>query len=127
MRAGLYCVASSATWLALYGGHSHARSKMEELRNLEEMEATREAVAQVKAQLDAAFDTGAANEELRRTDPEAYKAKMEAQLPTNTCCFCREMFRGYGNNPAPVLEEGTARDACNHSIVIAARFQAMRR
>ena len=25
---------------------------------------------------------------------------MEAQLPTNTCCFCRETFRGYGNNPS---------------------------
>ena len=69
----------------------------------------------------------AANEELLRTDPEAYKAKMEAQLPTNTCCFCRETFRGYGNNPSPLLEEGTACDACNHSIVIAARFQAMPR
>jgi hypothetical protein len=52
---------------------------------------------------------------------------MEAQLPTNTCCFCRETFRGYGNNPSPLLEEGTACDACNHSIVIAARFKAMPR
>ena len=69
----------------------------------------------------------AANEELRRTDPEAYTAKMEAMLPENTCCFCRETFRGYGNGPWPVLEEGTACDACNRTIVIAARLQAMRR
>ena len=51
---------------------------------------------------------------------------MEAQLPTNTCCFCRETFRGYGNNPAPVLQAGTACDACNLRIVIIARLQAAR-
>jgi hypothetical protein len=67
----------------------------------------------------------AVNEELRRTDPEAYQAKMEAKLPTNTCCFCRETFRGYGNNPSPVLEEGTACDACNDCISITARIQTM--
>ena len=76
--------------------------------------------------LDEVLAEEAANEELRRTDPEAYKAKTEAQLPTNTCCFCRETFRGYGNNPSPVLEEGTACDACNRSIVVTARLQAMR-
>ena len=74
--------------------------------------------------LDEVLAEEAANEELRRTDPEAYKAKM--QLPTNTCCFCRETFRGYGNGPWPVLEEGTACDACNRSIVVTARLQAMR-
>ena len=77
--------------------------------------------------LDEVLAEGAANEELRRTDPEAYKAKMEAQLPTNTCCFCRETFRGYGNGPWPVLETGTACDACNRSIVVTARLQAMHR
>ena len=76
--------------------------------------------------LDEVLAEEAANEELRRTDPEAYKAKTEAQLPTNTCCFCRETFRGYGNGPWPVLEEGTACDACNRSIVVTARLQAMR-
>ena len=29
---------------------------------------------------------------------------MEAQLPTNTCCFCRETFRGYGKLPKAVRE-----------------------
>ena len=76
--------------------------------------------------LDELLAEEAANEELRRTDPEAYKAKMEAELPTNTCCFCRETFRGYGNNPRPVLGSGTACDTCNHSIVIVARIQAAR-
>ena len=77
--------------------------------------------------LDQVLAEKAANEELRRTDPEAYQAKMEAHLPTNTCCFCRETFRGYGHNPSPVLEEGTACDACNFCIVIPARIQAMRK
>ena len=76
--------------------------------------------------LDELLAEEAANEELRRTDPEAYKAKMEAELPTNTCCFCRETFRGHGNNPRPVLDSGTACDTCNHSIVIVARIQAAR-
>ena len=83
------------------------------------------------AWLDRAFNEARAereaNDELKRTDPEAYKAKMEAMLPMNTCCFCRDTFRGYGNNPSPVLKDGTACDACNRSIVIIARFQAMRR
>ena len=67
-----------------------------------------------------------ANRELARTDPEAYRAKMEAELPVNTCCFCHRTFRGYGNNPRPVLEEGRACDTCNRGIVITARIQAMR-
>ena len=71
------------------------------------------------------FAERTANEELRRTDPAAFKAKMEAMLPESTCCFCRDTFRGYGNNPQPLLEGGTASDACNHSIVIAARFKAI--
>ena len=56
-----------------------------------------------------------ANEDLKRTDLEAYKAKMEAMLPENTCCFCRETFRGFGNSPSPVLEDGRACDTCNRS------------
>eukprot|EP00966_Prymnesium_polylepis_P082962 1921580-Prymnesium_polylepis.1 len=51
---------------------------------------------------------------------------MEAMLPENTCCFCRETFRGVGNCPFPVLEDGRACDTCNRSIVVAARIQAMR-
>ena len=82
------------------------------------------AVQRLLAQMSA---ERAANEELRRTDPEAYKAKIEAKLPTNSCCFCRGTFRGYGNDPYPVLERGTACDACNRSIVVTARHQAMRR
>ena len=69
---------------------------------------------------------GEAMRELQRTDPEAYRAKVESMLPENTCCFCRETFRGYGNNPWPVLEEGKACDTCSRRIVCTARLQAMR-
>ena len=75
---------------------------------------------------DRLFAEGEANRELQRTDPEAYRAKMEAMLPETTCCFCRETFRGYGHNPWPVLEEGRACDTCNRRIVLTARLQAMR-
>ena len=69
---------------------------------------------------------GIANDELRRTDPEAYQAKMEATMPVNTCCFCNESFRGYGHNPQPLLDEGRACDVCNCRIVIKSRFQSTR-
>ena len=72
------------------------------------------------------FAEGVANDELRHTDLEAYKAKMEVMMPVNTCCFCRETFRGFGNNPQPLLDEGIACDVCNRSIVVFARIQATR-
>ena len=68
----------------------------------------------------------ASNDELRRTDPEAYQRKMEAMLPEHTCCLCRQRFRGYGNNPWPVLQDGKACEECNIKIVITARLQAAR-
>lgn len=67
-----------------------------------------------------------ANDELRERDPAAFKTKMEAKMPVNVCCFCNDTFRGYGNNPRPVLDEGQACDSCNLSIVIKARIQARR-
>jgi hypothetical protein len=66
-----------------------------------------------------------ANDELRRTDPAAYQAKMDAMLPVTTCSFCRVTFRGYGHNPSPLLTKGKACDDCNWSIVVKARLQAM--
>lgn len=40
------------------------------------------------------------------------------------CCICGEEFEGYGNNPAPVVEDEDARccDGCNLASVIPARF-----
>ena len=40
-----------------------------------------------------------------------------------TCCICGKKFKGYGNNPWPVAEEGTCCDECNLSKVIAARLE----
>ena len=72
------------------------------------------------------FEEGRINEELRRTDPVAYEAKMAAEMPENVCCFCRVAFRGYGNNPQPLLTEGVACDTCDRVIVLRARLQANR-
>ena len=51
--------------------------------------------------------------------------EMEARLPTNICCFCREAFRGWGNNPSPVLEveDAVACGDCNAAIVLPQRFR----
>ena len=76
--------------------------------------------------MSALFEEGRINEELRRTDPAAYEAKMKAEMPQNVCCFCRVTFRGYGNNPQPLLEEGLACDICDRAIVWNARLQAVR-
>ena len=69
----------------------------------------------------------AANEELRRTDPEAYRRKMEAALPVNKCCFCGATFRGYGNDPWPVrpyrADTTVACDGCNFAIVLKQRLR----
>lgn len=45
----------------------------------------------------------------------------------NSCIICGEEFEGYGNNPAPVSEEGRCCDACNLKFVIPARLEAGRR
>jgi hypothetical protein len=78
-----------------------------------------------------AFAEGKANEELRRTDPEAYKRKMEAELPVKKCCFCGDTFRGYGNNPWPVrpyhTDTGVACDDCNDTIVVPQRVREAER
>ena len=39
------------------------------------------------------------------------------------CCLCGEEFGGYGNNPAPLAEEGRCCDRCNEKVV-SARFAA---
>lgn len=39
------------------------------------------------------------------------------------CCFCKKMFRGYGNNPAPVSKTGRCCNECNVEIVIPARMK----
>lgn len=42
---------------------------------------------------------------------------------THTCCICGKSFIGYGNNPAPVKDEGLCCDDCNRDSVIPARIK----
>ena len=74
--------------------------------------------------LDKMISERAANNVLCRTDPDALKAKLEASMPENICCFCHSVFRGFGNNPDPLLADGTACDLCNLHLVMRARYQA---
>lgn len=43
------------------------------------------------------------------------------------CCFCGQVFYGYGNNPYPADKNPDARccDVCNSTIVIPARINEM--
>lgn len=40
------------------------------------------------------------------------------------CCICGKEFEGYGNNPAPVKNDGQCCDDCNMNVVIPARFRS---
>ena len=40
-----------------------------------------------------------------------------------TCCICGNKFKGYGNNPEPVVDSGTCCDYCNVRVVIPARIK----
>lgn len=42
----------------------------------------------------------------------------------NECCICGSVFYGYGNNPAPVKDEGRCCNACDWDYVIPARMEA---
>ena len=33
------------------------------------------------------------------------------------CCICGKKFKGYGNNPWPLKEEGRCCDGCNEKVV----------
>ena len=41
-----------------------------------------------------------------------------------TCCICGKVFKGWGNNPYPVVKDEDARccDDCNMEFVIPARI-----
>ena len=49
-------------------------------------------------------------------------------MKTYKCCFCKQVFRGWGNNPAPVNNDENAIccDICNITIVIPERIQRLR-
>lgn len=44
---------------------------------------------------------------------------------SKTCCICGKKFKEYGNNPAPVKDEGLCCDDCNFNVVIPARMDMM--
>lgn len=41
------------------------------------------------------------------------------------CCICGEPIQGYGNNPAPVCDDGVCCDKCNIEKVIPARLSSI--
>ena len=54
----------------------------------------------------------------------AYDDRLTEDLK-NICCICGEEYEGYGNNPAPVSEEGRCCNACNLKFVIPARIELL--
>jgi hypothetical protein len=42
-----------------------------------------------------------------------------------TCCFCRNIFTGFGNNPDSEDDNDECCDSCNDKHVIPARLGAM--
>ena len=68
---------------------------------------------------------GEANRELQRTDPQAYRKKMESELPENDCCLYRAHFRGYGNNPEPIVDGITGSHVTSvRKLVMVARLRS---
>jgi len=41
------------------------------------------------------------------------------------CCLCKKQKYGFGNNPAPLTEDGRCCDECNSKKVIPARMKMM--
>jgi|TARA_R100000482_G_scaffold91759_1_gene37816 hypothetical protein len=41
------------------------------------------------------------------------------------CVICKEEFTGWGNNPAPIKEEGECCDTCDNEKVIPARMEGL--
>ena len=73
----------------------------------------------------------------RLTDADLKDNELKVSKPTHeeleeatdehfTCCICGEESEGYGNNPAPVKDEGRCCDACNIKFVIPARIAALK-
>ena len=50
----------------------------------------------------------------------------EAKEDKEKCVLCGKEIEGYGNNPAPLADEGKCCDSCNSKRVIPARFKAMK-
>jgi hypothetical protein len=35
-----------------------------------------------------------------------------------TCCMCKKLSRGWGNNPEPVKSKGRCCDDCNNTVIM---------
>ena len=57
---------------------------------------------------------------------EEGKEKKELTEDKETCILCGKHIDGYGNNPAPLADEGKCCDECNKTKVIPARMEALR-
>lgn len=44
---------------------------------------------------------------------------------THTYCICGKKFKGHGNSPSPVKDEGRCCDDCNFNAVIPARMDML--
>ena len=71
----------------------------------------------MQAMLAGVFAEAEENDRLRREDPAAFAAKIQASLPWMHCAMCRVQFKGYGNNAQPILD-GKVCDECNITVVI---------
>lgn len=48
--------------------------------------------------------------------------KYAQHIEEHTCPLCKKVYKGYGNNPAPLKVEGQVCDECNATKVIPARL-----
>lgn len=55
-----------------------------------------------------------------------FKIKEELTEDKETCILCGKHIEGYGNNPAPLADEGKCCDECNKTKVIPARMKTLR-
>lgn len=39
------------------------------------------------------------------------------------CCICGKQFKGYGNDPRPVKDDGECCDKCNYEYVLPKRIE----
>ena len=42
------------------------------------------------------------------------------------CCICGRTFYGWGNRPAPVMDEGVCCDDCNTNVVLKERLRIIK-
>lgn len=43
--------------------------------------------------------------------------KNKREYPLQICCICGKKFRGWGNNPWPIKQDGVCCDNCNWAVI----------